>query len=208
MSQFARVDSIDALKELRVALCNFAAQVKDGLGEADSQIQRTAIWLSNDRHNYWKGQVQKRAEHFARAKLALQQKKEQKTPLGGRYSCVDEERAFSAARRRFEEAEQKLANVRRWTRKLEEETFAYQAAVQGLAQAVSLEIPNALAHLDNIMDALAAYVSPTMPATEEAVNLPAPAPIPAPAPDSACSGEASLNGQDKALPSEDWRSVP
>lgn len=166
MSEFARVDSIEALKELRVSLCKFAEAVDVGLGEAESEIQHTAIWLKQEQQAYWKAQIHKRTELVTRAKIELNKKKLQKTPLGGRYSCVDEEKALAAAQRRLDQAEQKLANVGRWIRQLEQEAFSYRGLVQGLGQAVGLDVPNAVARLDSMIDALESYVSIPAPSEE------------------------------------------
>jgi len=159
MRDFARVDSIDALKDFRVSLCKFADAIKVGLDEAESEIDRTAIWLKQDQYIHWKRQVRKYQELLTRARIELNRKQQQKTPLGGRYSCVDEKKALAAAKRRFEEAEQKFANVRRWTRQLEQETFAYKGVAQGLIQVVDADVPNALAQLDNMIAALESYAS-------------------------------------------------
>ena len=113
MSRFARVDSIDAIKELRITLCKFAETVGNGLDEAETEIRRTGLWLENEQKRYWKDECRKRAELLTRAKIELKKKKLQKTPLGGRPSCVEEEKAFKLAKRRFEESEQKLAEYRR-----------------------------------------------------------------------------------------------
>jgi hypothetical protein len=159
MSEFARVESVEALKDFRVTLCKVAEEIGVGLEEADGEIQRTIIWLKQEQHTYWKGEVRKRGELMTRAKLELKRKQEQKTPLGGRYSCVDEKKALAVAQRRFEEAEQKLANVRRWSRQLEEEAFSYQGGIRSLSQMISSGIPNGLAQLDNMIVSLESYLS-------------------------------------------------
>jgi hypothetical protein len=141
MSGWARVESIESLKEFRVSLCKFAETVELGLSEADADIRRTAAWLKQDQLGYWKGQVFKRGERVTQAKLALKRKQHQKTPLGGRYSCVDEEKALALAKQRLAEAEQKLANVRRWTRRLEREASLYKGQVQGLSFGVERDVP-------------------------------------------------------------------
>jgi len=159
MRDFARVDSIDALRDFRVSLCLFADAIKVGLDEAESELDRTAIWLKQDQFSHWKRQVRKCEELVTRAKIELNRKQQQKTPLGGRYSCVDEKKALAAAKRRFEEAEKKLANVRRWVRQLEHERFTYKGVAQGLFQAVEADVPNALAQLDNMIASLESYAS-------------------------------------------------
>jgi hypothetical protein len=169
MSDRARVESVEALKTFRAALCKFAEAVKVGLGEAEADIQRMSFWLKQDQYNHWKRQLQKRSELYAQAKSALNRKKMMKTPLGGRYSYVDEEKALAAAQRRLEEAKEKLANVRRWRRLLDEESFTYKGVAQGMSAAVELDVPNALAQLDNMIDALEAYASAAAPGEQRSL---------------------------------------
>ncbi len=159
MSDPARVDSIEAIAAFRTALCLFGEKVRAGLLEADAEIQRAAMWLRQDMTGYWSAQLAKRGEALARAKLELTRKKLQKTPLGGRQSGVDEEKALAVAQRRFEEAERKQAAVRRWIRQLDQEVFNYRGGVRALNQAAESDIPRALAELDRILDRLDAYVS-------------------------------------------------
>ncbi|MHC4443248.1 MAG: immunity protein Imm33 domain-containing protein [Planctomycetota bacterium] len=159
MSEFARVDSIDSLSELRIFLCKLADKVKVGLDEADSDIRRTGIWLKQDQHSYWTGEVRKNTELFNRAKLALKRKQDEKTPLGGRYSCVDEKKALAVAKRRLEESEQKVANVKRWILLLEKEVFSFKGLTKEINQAIDADIPHAVAKLDNMISALESYAS-------------------------------------------------
>ena len=163
MSDRAWVESVEALKGFRAALCKFAEAVKVGLDEAEADVQRTHFWLKQDQYNHWKRQLQKRTERHAQAKSALSRKKMMKTPLGGRYSCVEEEKALAAAKRQLEEAREKLANVRRWQRLLDEESFTYQGVTQGMRAAIELDVPNALAQLDNMITALEAYAGVPTP---------------------------------------------
>ncbi len=175
MNPSARVESIESLKAFRVALCQFADVIRTGLSEAEAHVRSTAIWLEQERYPYWKHELRKRQTQFVRAKLALEQKQRQTSPLGGRYSHVDERKALATAKRRFEEAEQKFANVRRWIRQLEKETFDYKGVVQQLGQAVELEVPNGVARLDRMIEALGAYLSLAAP-TDERVTTDAPGP--------------------------------
>jgi hypothetical protein len=45
MSGQARVESVDALKKFRAALCKFAETAAVGLDEAQTEIQRTRHWV-------------------------------------------------------------------------------------------------------------------------------------------------------------------
>lgn len=169
MGEHVRVESVEALTKFRAALCKFATTVRVALDEAEAEIQRTSFWVKQEQHNYWKRQAEKRAELYARAKSELNRKKMQKTALGGRYSCVDEQKALAAAERGLEEATQKLASVRRWSRLLDEESFSYQATAQGMSLAVQVDVPNALAQLDNMVAALEAYASAATPGEQRSM---------------------------------------
>jgi chromosome segregation ATPase len=174
MSQEARISSILVLKELRAALGTFAETAAKALEEASTEIQRARQWLLEDRYRYWKAQVQARSERFARAKIALKQKQVFDRTLGGTpTSCVDERKALKIAEARFREAEHKFRRVQAWSLRIEKEMSDYRGATQRLLSAIEVDIPNARARLDNMTDALEAYVAlapPEMPrsATEKA----------------------------------------
>lgn len=179
MARNARVESIEGLRKFRVALCKFAETVRAGLDETEAEVQRTSFWLKQEQYNYWKGQAAKRAELYARAKSELTRKKGQKTPLGGRYSCVEEEKALAAAERKLAEAKQKLANVQRWNRQLDDERYSTQGVILGMSQATEVDIPVALAQLDNMITALEAYATAGPPSAQRSVAATAAAATPA-----------------------------
>ena len=159
MGERARIESVDALLRFRANLCQFAEKVRIALDEAEAEIQRTIVWVKQQQHNHWKRQGEKRAELCTRAKSALKRKQLEKTALGGKFSYIEEEKALLAAQRNLDEAREKFANVRRWSRLLDEESFTYKSVSQGMSQAVEVEVPVALAHLDNMIAALEAYAT-------------------------------------------------
>ena len=160
MSKYARVGSVEDLKRFRVSLCKFAEIASAALDEAGSDIQRTMVWLNHDRHAHWKGQVRQSTERLALAKRALVSKKNlEESEIVGRQSHIDERKAIAAAQRQLDEAQQKLADVRRWSGLFEKESFAYKCLVQALRNALQIEIPNARAQMDNMIDAIEAYAA-------------------------------------------------
>lgn len=160
----ARIHSIPVLKQLRASLTTFASVASVALDEANSEIQRTLLWLREDQYRYWKGQLQARTDEYGRAKRALKQREVLDRALAGsRSSAVDEKRALKVAERRLREAEHKLRMVRTWSRQLEKEVLDYKGAIQGLLNATEAEIPNACARLDKMMDSLEKYVAVAPP---------------------------------------------
>ncbi len=174
MSDYARVESLDALRRFRTALCKFAENVGVGLDEAEAEVQRTEEWLKQEQPAYWKQQAAIRAELYARAKSELSRKKMQKTPLGTTPSCVDELKALARAERQLEDARLKQAAVKRWSREFEKEGYAYTAAALGLRVAIQSGMPTALAQLDAMIEALEAYAASPQPAQQTSVASTAP----------------------------------
>jgi len=169
MGQEARINSVLVLKQLRASLGTFAEMATRALEEASTEIQHTRQWLQEDRYRHWKAQVQTRSERFAQAKIALKTKEVFDRTLGGTpSSCVDERKALKIAEARLREAEYKLSRVKAWSLRIDKELSDYRGATQRLISAVEVDIPNARAGLDNMIDSLEAYLAlapPEMPRT-------------------------------------------
>lgn len=160
MAQQARVNSIVALRQLRASLGTFAKAASLALEEAATDVQRTLQWLREDRHRYWKTQVQRANDKYVRAKLTLKRKQIMDRALAGAPgSCIDEKKALQKAEARLREAEYKFKRVKAWTIQIEKELSDYRGGVQGLANALDVDIPNARARLDKMFDSLEAYVT-------------------------------------------------
>jgi hypothetical protein len=157
----ARVHSVDALTHFRVALIKFAEAANAALGDSDSEVQRTLMWLQGEQQQFWTGQIRKRHEKVNQCKDAVRQKKLYKDSTGKTQSAVDEEKALAIAQKRLAEAEQKLANTKRHSLRLQKEMHMYKGAVQRLSTQVTAELPNAVASLDRMVAALEAYLTLT-----------------------------------------------
>jgi chromosome segregation ATPase len=171
MSQEARISSVLVLMQLRASLVTFAATASLALEEASTDIQRTRRWLAEDRYRHWRTQVQVRAERLARAKIALKQKEVfDRTLAGTPSSCVDEKKALKVAEGRLRDAEHKLSRVKAWSREIEKELSDYRGTVQRLVSAIEVEIPNARARLDKMIDSLEAYLALAPPEMPKGAN--------------------------------------
>jgi len=166
MSEVARVESVDALKEFRVYLIKFAETANGALGDAESEVQRMQMWLENDQMSHWTSQLRKRTEAVSRAKEALRMKKVFKDATGGRASYVDEEKALAKATRALEEAEQKMAATKAWARKFPKEAAAFKGSIQRMSTFVLADVPVATAKLDRMTAALKAYLAFAAPQIE------------------------------------------
>lgn len=167
MSRSARIESIDALKELRTFLCNLARKISVALDDADFEILHTLDWLKNDRNPYWKKELRIRKEQLAKAKLDLKRKQIlEKSPDGGHY-YMDELKAVNVAQNRYDEAEDKSKKVHDWIPKLEKESYNCKAALQGLSNFVHMDFPNKTAQIDQMICDLESYVGVSTPSTAQ-----------------------------------------
>lgn len=158
MAETARVGSIDAIKSFKIALWKFAEAANTALGDAEGEMTRTLQWVENEQSSYWASELRKRHTLVERCKEAVRMKKLFKDSTGGRQSVVDEEKALARALKLEEEAVQKIAVVKSWTRKLQKEILLYKGHVQRFATSLSSELPVAAAQLEQMIGSLESYV--------------------------------------------------
>ena len=168
MRQAARVSSIDALKHFKHALVEFGTMANMALGEAQADVQRTTWWIQNDQLAYWKNQKRKRTTRLAQAKSELFRAQAASPDLRG--SDLLERKAVDKAQRALDEAETKIANVKRWSRLLEREVLLYKGQCQQLARAVEGDLPRAVASLEKMVAALERYVKLAAPAHQPQIE--------------------------------------
>jgi len=174
MSEGAKVESIDALRHFRVALFKFQEAANVALADAESDLVSTQNWLENEQYMHWQNQIRKRHDLVERAKEAVRMKKLFKDSAGRTPSAVEEEKALMLAQRRLEEANEKFANTKKYTRVLQREMQSYKGSVQRFATTVQSELTVAVAMLDSFVQALDQYLmleasemGPTAPAATE-----------------------------------------
>ncbi len=159
MAESARVESLEMLTGFQAVLWKFQAAANAALEDADSELRRTMMWLEIEQDNFWKDQLRKRHTAVERAKEAVRMKKLFKDHSGRPQSAVEEQKELQRAMVRLAEAEQKLANVRRWVRALQKEVELYKGSVQRLATSVESLVPTGVAHLERLVAELQAYAA-------------------------------------------------
>ncbi|HWE04372.1 MAG TPA: hypothetical protein VG326_18350 [Tepidisphaeraceae bacterium] len=170
MSNAAKVQDVEALKEFRLALLTFAEKATNAVGEADSEVQRVTSWVENEQTTHWSNEQRKRQAAVVKAKEDLRFKQLFKSPSGGKQSTVDEEKTLATANRRLAEADQKILNVKKSIRLLHKEAHMYKGSVQRLASTVAVDIPNAAAKIQRMLIQLEAYLSLAAPNLGPAVE--------------------------------------
>ena len=170
MAEFARVDSIDALKSLRTGLLKFIEAAEQAIVEADIEIDRTLEWVCGEQAAYWRSQVHQRGEDVRSAAQAVANKRMLPTASGLPASTVDEEAALAVARRRLEEAEHKARAVKVWARRIEKERSPYKASMGPIRGLIDHDLPKAVRELDEMLESLDAYLALEAPRAEGAAE--------------------------------------
>src|ERR1700722_19094651 len=158
MTTAARVDSTDAIKEFRIYLTKFQESASLAIGDADSDVNRAVRWLEGEGLSMWMATIRKRQEELAKAEEAYRFKRLYKDSSGSMPSAVEEQKAVGIAKRKLGEAQEKLNNVKRWTRQLQKEIVLYRGGMSRFAGTVSSGVPAAIAHLGATLDHLDKYL--------------------------------------------------
>src|SRR5262245_19010400 len=121
-----RVESIDALRLFRVALIKFKETAGTALCDAESDMQDMLKWLETEQLTHWQTQIRKRHDVLEKAREQLRSKRLFRDAAGRIPYASEEEKAVRLAQVRIEEAEQKLAAVKKYTRVLRREMDIYK----------------------------------------------------------------------------------
>jgi hypothetical protein len=163
VSRSAKVESIDALRSFRGALLKFAEMVNAGVHDAENDLHRTLIWLETEQSLYWRDQQRKTHEEVSRAEEAVRMKRVMKGFDGKPQSTVEEEKQLANARRKFEYADTKQRNVRKWVPVLQKEIMTFKGSIQRMSTAAQVDVPNAIGKLERLVIQLEEYAALATP---------------------------------------------
>jgi hypothetical protein len=164
MTESANVTAIDALSDLRAALCGFGEKAAEALCAADADIRHTADWL-DDQLKYWQHEVRRWEDEVFRTRTELARRRMMR--IGDRSpDCSEQEEALERARQGLEHAEGQVERTRRWQRLWQEAVIEYQGPAGQLKGLLDGALPRAGALLERKIEALDAYVTLAAPVSE------------------------------------------
>ena len=154
----ANVQSLDALRDVRLALILFQERAISAMGSLRTKIDRTRAWLEQDRPLYWRDQERRAYDGVASARVAYETCR-LKT-VGGRHSeCIEEKVALQRAKGRLEFCQQKVDIVRRVTVEVGQQSDDYRGRSGPLQRLLDEDIPKVLAMLSRMIDAIEEYAA-------------------------------------------------
>jgi hypothetical protein len=162
MSSQAEVHSIEALKDFRAVLALYSEDTLAALGAVEAEVRRTGHWLQQDRPYYWQKQIKRRREAVASAKSEVFRRQLQKKPDYSP-SMTEPMEILRRAEASLQDAEKRLAMVRKWQSLFNQAVLEYHGSVQRLKDLAAADVPRAVNALVRIIDALEAYLQVAPP---------------------------------------------
>ena len=163
MSSQASVRSIESLKDLRVALALYGEDTLGALGAVDAEVRRTIRWLQEERPVYWADQIKRRREQVSAARAEVFKKNLQKradyTP-----PMSEQKENLRKAEVSLQDAEKRLAAVRKWQPLFKQAALEYHGSIQRLKDLSAADVPRAVNVLTRMIDALESYLRVAPPA--------------------------------------------
>ena len=163
MSGPARVTSIDVLPLLAAGLAKFRGEAQGALDDLTIETRRILEWIHHDRKEYWQRELHRAYEHLNQARLQLQQARTVRRVGDHEPACIDEKRAVERAKRRVETAHQKIEAVRHWTNVVDRAVDDFQRIRTQFAAWLEIELPRAVAALNQMSESLVSYISTEAP---------------------------------------------
>ena len=160
MSGQAQITSIEALEAFRAQLIQFLSEIGPVVDEAGGEVVRMRFWLQNEQRDFWQGQLRRRQRKLEEAQAEL---------FNARLSVFQDSTILphmvvQKAQRAVQEAEQKLAAIKKWERELDNLAEPQLKQLDQLRGFLATDMNKAVAFLDQVMRALEAYTSVPAPA--------------------------------------------
>jgi hypothetical protein len=126
-------------------------------------VLHTRSWLQDDRRRFWQQELRARSRRLEDARQEL---------FNASISIMNDSKsfqqmAFQKAQRGVRDVEEKLVVIKKWDRELDDKTAPLVKQMEQLHGFLGVEMAKAVAYLDQVLKALAAYQSVAAPATEK-----------------------------------------
>jgi hypothetical protein len=168
MATQAQITSVEAIELFRAALIVFTSQARPALEEISGEMTHTRQWLQHDQRRFWEHERRIRAKKLEQAQQEL---------FSARLSQFNDSTslqimAVHRAQHALRVAEEKLAQLKKWDRELENRSAPLLKEVEQLHGFLTAEMPKAVAYLAQVVRTLDAYAEAGTPAGGGAAAAP------------------------------------
>jgi hypothetical protein len=148
---------VDVLERLAAAMVRCQEDLAAALLEADSEVERSIVWVERDRVPHWRKRMQRLDHEVLEARSALFRKENHRVSRDSKPSTVDERKALAKAQAAMEDADRRWKASQRWSQELPRQQAEYKRGVNLLAAMVDRELPAAIGALRRMSIALERY---------------------------------------------------
>jgi hypothetical protein len=160
MATQAQITSVEAIDLFRAALIVFTSQARPALEEVSGEMTRTRVWLQSDQRRFWENERRVRSKKLEQAQQELFSARLSQFQESTSLQIMAVHRAQQAVR----VAEEKLAQLKKWDRELENRSAPLLKEVEQLHGFLTAEMPKAVAYLAQVVRTLDAYAEAGTPA--------------------------------------------
>lgn len=153
MAEQAKVSSIDALETFRAELVKYVEKARVALEDAEGEVRRTRTWLDVDRTTFWTREMKLRTKQLEMAEAEY---------YNARITRPTESHAFhkmaiAKAKRRVEEAEEKLRVLKHWRTQFDPRVTPLLRQLDPMFFMVMRHLPKGIHLLGESIKALQSY---------------------------------------------------
>jgi hypothetical protein len=158
----ASVQSIDAVRDFRAALCVFAEAATSAMSSTSLECQRFSDWINHEQVKYWQSELRRREEQVTEAKSSLNRKRIAAT-FGDPPRDSEEQALLKKAIRRLEEAQDKVKKLSKWRQLVDRAVTEYIGQSQQMTNFLDGELPKTIALFERLIDRLEEYAGIVRP---------------------------------------------
>ena len=162
MSRSANVQSIQTLRDFKVAMITFGEDARNALSGVEMDLRKMRDFLERDQLGYWQMQIKRRNEEVMQARADLHRRKISQQGSDA-VSDSEQKEALREATKRLRIAEEKVALIKRLIPQLHHAIAEYHSHSQPLGDHISGGFEKSLSVLERMILSLEAYVATTAP---------------------------------------------
>ncbi|MDB4638054.1 MAG: hypothetical protein P8M30_02195 [Planctomycetaceae bacterium] len=170
MGESANITSVEAIANFQAGLRTQRDRASQVLDTYKREMHRVVQWFEGDLPLAWKQELQRRYEQMSEARTEYESCK-LRTVAGQRSSCFDEKKKFERAKKRLQEGERKVENVKTWSRKYAEEAEECRGRLGKFQGVLDNDLEKSLALLERTIQSLENYLGRSVsPADSESTG--------------------------------------
>lgn len=160
MSDQVQISSIDALEAFRADLIQYISRARVALEDMEGDVRRTQTWLDTDRTQHWGSQL----KHWTKMLHQAEQELYSANLTSPQASNAFQKMAVLKARRKVDEAEEKLMVLKKWRQTFENRTTPLLRQLDPMFHLLGQHLPKGVFALGESIKALQAYSEKGTPA--------------------------------------------